>query len=52
MARYRATWPLTEVDGIPLVLSLRETGLRGAMRTALDAGESVEAIFRVHGIGY
>lgn len=49
---FRAIWPITEIDGKRLALSLHDTSVRVAVRTALEAGENVEAIFRTRGIEY
>ena len=51
-AVYRAIWPITQIEGKTLLLSIHDTATRGIVRSALDAGESVEAIFRMHGIDY
>ena len=51
-AVYRAIWPITQIEGKTLLLSIHDTATRGIVRSALDAGESVEAIFRRHGIDY
>lgn len=51
-ALYRAIWPITQIEGKTLLLSIHDTATRGIVRSALDAGESVEAIFRMHGIEY
>jgi hypothetical protein len=49
---YRAIWPITEIDGKRLALSLHDKGVRAAVRAALESGENVEAIFRICGIEY
>lgn len=51
-AVYRAIWPITQIEGKTLLLSIHDAATRGIVRSALDAGESVEAIFRMHGIDY
>ncbi len=49
---FRAIWPLTEVDGKLLALSLHDASVRSAVRMALESGQDIEAIFRTHGIAY
>ncbi|PPI18902.1 hypothetical protein C5D04_00400 [Rathayibacter sp. AY1D2] len=49
---FRAIFPLTQIDGQMLVLTLHEAGTRVKVRESLDAGDSVEALFRKHGITY
>lgn len=49
---FRAIWPITQIEGKPRLLSIHDTATRDAVRAALDAHESVEVIFRVHGIDY
>jgi hypothetical protein len=38
------------MEGKRLLLSIHDTATRGIVRSALDAGESVEGILRMHGI--
>jgi len=38
------------MEGKRLLLSIHDTATRGIIRSSLDAGDSVEAIFRMHGI--
>jgi len=49
---FRSIWPLTQIDGKLLFLPINDTTARGKVRIALAAGQSVEAIFREHGIEY
>lgn len=49
---FRAIWPITEIDGKRLALSLHDKGVRSAIRHSLDVGENVGAIFRSFGIEY
>ncbi len=49
---YRAIWPITQIEGKTLLLSVHDAATRSTVRAALDAGDSVEAIFRSHGIAY
>lgn len=51
-SEYRAIWPITQIEGRVLLLSIHDRVTREVVRDALDAGESVEAIFRAHGIVY
>jgi type III restriction enzyme len=50
--QFRAIFPLTQIDGKRLVLAMHEESTRSKVRTALEGGRSVEAIFREYGIGY
>ena len=49
---FRAIWPITQIEGKPRLLSLHDGATRHTVRAALSAGESVESIFRAHGIDY
>lgn len=49
---YRMISPLTAIDGTPMFLPLHDVELRGKVRRALEADESVEAIFRRLGVSY
>jgi type III restriction enzyme len=51
-AQFRSIWPLTQIDGKALFLPVHDSGTRDKVRVALDGGQSVEAIFREHGIEY
>lgn len=51
-SQYRAIFPLTEIDGVKLVLALHDEKVRGRVRSLLDGGSSVGHIFRAEGIHY
>jgi type III restriction enzyme len=50
--KFRAIFPLTQIDGKKLVLAMHEETIRSKVRMSLDSGLSVEAIFRAHGMAY
>ncbi|MBF4581998.1 DEAD/DEAH box helicase family protein [Curtobacterium sp. VKM Ac-2865] len=49
---FRAIFPLTEIDGKELILAMHDAKTRVKVQNFLNAGESVEAIFRAYGINY
>jgi type III restriction enzyme len=49
---FHAVMPLTEIDGKAVFLAIHDKATRIRVRGAIDAGASVEAIFRSFGIGY
>lgn len=51
-AVFRGIAPLTQIEGKALFLAIHDGSLRAKVRAALESGDSVEAIFREHGIEY
>lgn len=49
---FRMIAPMTVIGGVALFLPLHDSHVRAQVRTSLETGESVEAIFRAQGVNY